>query len=270
MSKVSDYSEQVIFLVPFVILIATFWLPLLIWLLGLGYGEIRITTFTEAPFFSLVIRTLEFSLIVTVSSLIIAYPLSIVWFILNSTARKTMYILLLFPLLMGLLARNYSWIGMLSAIKVTSSFGLSLLGVSALLYTPLAIILVMSYIFSPLVFYGLTYGLSSVREDQVEAARILGASNFQIVVRLLIPSSYKAAIVVASVVFLLSTGYFVTPAMLGGGKYDFIANLILAISNYGKFKEASDVAIRFVILLLPIYIFAMVYVMHRRNQILGR
>jgi spermidine/putrescine transport system permease protein len=170
---------------------------------------------------------------------------------------------------MGLLARNYSWIGLLSG-KSLFSFSFPLLKASSILYTEKAVVGVMVYIFIPFVFYALTYGLLSVKEEHIEAGRILGANIFQIIIYIVLPLSQRAALLAGFFVFISSVGYFVTPFMLGGGKYDFVGNLILAISNYGLFDEASKFAIAFFIILIPFYVLFMYFIIRRKEEILGK
>jgi len=266
----SNLEAKILAAFPFAVLGFAFWLPLFVWLLRSSPSTLSLATLLDAPFWPLVVRTFEFGLFVTLFSLGLAYPMAILWVFLGRRPKYFLYIIFLFPLLIGLLARNYSWIGLLSGTTVISSFGLSLLELQSFLYTAEIVIAVMTYIFTPIAFYILTYGLSSVKEEQIEAARVLGASGVQIIRRVLIPPSRGPALLAICLIFSSSIAYFVTPAMLGGGKYDFVGNLILIVANLGQFEEASDMGVRFIMIALPVYLISMFLVVRKRNLIIGR
>jgi putative spermidine/putrescine transport system permease protein len=65
-----------------------------------------------------------------------------------------------------------------------------------------------------------------VEEDYVKAARILGANPIQAFYRIYFPLSFPGVASGAIIIFILSMGFFITPALVGGKKDMMIGNLI--------------------------------------------
>src|SRR5207248_1726797 len=88
----------------------------------------------------------------------------------------------------------YSWIGMLSSKQPLTSMGWYEVGGNKLIFTSFSVCLVMSCIFVPIAFFILIQGLSSVRRNQIDAARTCGLTDWRIVKFLVIPMTRRAAI----------------------------------------------------------------------------
>jgi ABC-type spermidine/putrescine transport system permease subunit I len=222
------------------------------------------------PFWSLLGRTILFSLFSSFGSIVFAYPLLLLWLVSGALIRKALFSLLVVPLVMGLLARNYSWIGMLSATTAFSSMGGSYLGLTEVLYTPTAVVCVMACVFLPMSFFILLQGVTTIHLDQVEAARTLGLPDWRIVFKIILPLTYRAALLAFGFAFALAVGFFVTPRMVGGGKFDLMGNAILMYVNIGRFDAASSVASLFLVLLTVPLFLILLYALLRRIRVVGR
>lgn len=177
--------------------------------------------------------------------------------------------MMVLPLLMGLLARNYSWIGLLSNPGIIGSSGRVLFG-SGFLYSIGAIIVVMVCIFVPVSFFILIQGARAIRTVQIDAARTLGVPDWKIVFKVLIPLTTRAALLAFCFTFSLAVGFFVTPNMIGGGKYDFIGNAILMYVDLGSFEVASSLGVIFLGIMIIPSIGIALYALKRRKLISGR
>lgn len=201
------------------------------------------------PLFSSVAwRTLWLSALSSLLCLAGALPLALLWRLGGRAERTTMLAAMGIPLIMGFLARNWSWIGLLTSKKRWQSFGTQLVGLDQWLYTHVSVVVVMSFVFVPIAFFILVQRLRSLTQIQIDAARTLGLSDFRIILGLLLPVSIRACVHSGTIVFALATTFFITPQMLGGGRCDFITNLLLSKLNDGDFSTASIIGLTFLIL----------------------
>jgi ABC-type spermidine/putrescine transport system permease subunit I len=247
-----------------------YWGPLLAWLIKHFLTE-PISLPRDFPFWSLVLRTGKFSLIAAAASTIASYPLVLVWRFSGSKVSKVaVNSMMLVPMIMGLLARNYSWIGMLSEQQALSHTEWPLLANIQLLYTPFSVYVVMSCIFVPIAFFVLVQSVAAVSQYHIDAARTLGLPDWKILFRVVLPLTYRGAALAFGLILALSTGYFITPQMIGGGKVDFISNAILISVNQGRFGQASMLAVLFLLVMAIPAALITWFAIRRRLLVSGR
>src|SRR5258706_808151 len=256
---------------PIMVLIVGFWFPIAVWIIKYGsikqpLGLIRSDYFLHALWVTCAIAAAT-----TVASVVLAYPLALIWWLSSQRISSLLAAVIFLPLIVGLLARNYSWIGMLSGRDLTSSMGLVLIRGQDYLYRIHSVIGVMTYIFVPIAFFILIYALSSVSRDELDAARAMGATDYEIVRRLVLPRTFRQAIIGAFLISANALGYFVTPHMLGGGNFDMLGNLIWKnINHLGLFAESSLLSISLLIVLSPFYLLSFILIVRNRQRVLGR
>ena len=251
-----------------VLLLLFYWFPIVWWVGNLLIGR-GVYLPPGLPLWSLIGRTVTLSLMSSVLSVLVAYPGVLLWRLSGSPARRLVLALMVLPLLMGLLSRNYSWIGLLSNRGIIGSVGSTLLG-EDFLYSRTAVVVVMASVFMPISFFILVQGTALIRKIQIDAAKTLGAPDWRIVFSVVLPLTRRAAALAIGFTFALAVGFFVTPRMLGGGKYDFVGNAILMYVDLGLFNAASTVSIIFLAVgLLPAIGIAW-YSMRRRRLVSGR
>jgi len=95
-----------------------------------------------------------------------------------------------------------------------------------LLYTSGAVYLAMVQILLPVQIVTCYGAMTQIDGDLVKAARILGAKPRQAFLRVFLPLSLDGTITAALIVFILSMGFFITPALLGGQHNLILGNLI--------------------------------------------
>jgi len=252
-----------------IIITVLYWVPLIWWLLRYLIAEPSALP-QDLPFLQLVGKTLLVSSVAALASVAGAYPLVLMWRLSGEFIKQLIVFLMVIPMVMGLLARNYSWIGMMSSNDLLPSMGWSMFGGRQLIYTQFSVYVVMSCIFVPIAFFILIQGISAVTKNHVDAARTLGLPDSKIVLFVIMPLTLRAAALAFGLTLAMSVGYFITPRMIGGGKTDFVSNAILKYVNLGDFGLASMLALSFLaVIAIPIAAIAM-YAVRRRLLVTGR
>ena len=105
----------------------------------------------------------------------------------------------------------------------------------SLLYTEGAVITGLVYNYLPFVILSIYASLSRLGPDLAEASRDLGAGPVKTFLRITLPLTLPGVAAGGVFVFVLSIGNFVTPALLGGGRFQMIGNVV-----YDQFLTAND------------------------------
>ena len=166
-------------------------------------------------------------LISTLICLILAYPLGLILRKTGLGQKGFVVFLFILPMWMNFLLRTMAWQTILEKHGVINGI-LSFLGLPSLrlINTPAAIVMGMVYDFLPFMVLPVYNVLMKIDNSVVEAARDLGASNRQILFKILIPLSVPGIVSGITMVFIPSLTTFVIPNMLGGGKVLLIGNII--------------------------------------------
>jgi mannopine transport system permease protein len=185
--------------------------------------------FDQPVYLRVMYRTVRISVLVTIISLLLGYPLAA----LMARSRGLMLNLLLVPVLLPLwtsvLVRTYAWLVLLQKNGVINEL-LSGLGIihepMQLLRTEGAVVLAMSHVLLPFVVLPLYASLRAIPDDYVRAAKMLGANAFATFRHVTLPLSMPGVASGSLMVFLLSLGFFVTPALIGGPQQMMLASLV--------------------------------------------
>jgi putative spermidine/putrescine transport system permease protein len=85
-------------------------------------------------------------------------------------------------------------------------------------------------------------------------AYTLGASSGQFFRRIFFPLTLPALAATFVLVFILSLGFYITPAILGGGKVPLIANMLdILINQFPRWNLAAAISIVLLVLTLALY-----------------
>jgi len=254
---------------PFLVLLVSFWVPILIWGISSGFLEDRSLP-KDVSFGTLTWNTLWLAFSTTFSSVLLAYPVALLGWLGRRKGSVALGGIVFMPLAVGFLARNYSWIGVLSGNDTVSSLGLYYLQAEKLLYTKEAVVLVMAYIFIPFAYFILKNAFDAIRVEEIEAAVVLGATDAEVVLKVLFPRTLRQAAIGIVLIFAIALGYFVTPRMLGGGKVDMVGNLVWNYANLGQFAMASRISFWFLLVFSPFYAVSFLLIVLARRRVLGR
>ena len=177
-------------------------------------------------------KSVKMSLLVSAIIVVLAYPLAY-YLALSGTKRKYVLLLVLIaPFLTSYLLRVLAWKVILGDQGVINTFlfwtGLRSADhpISQLLYSRFAVMLVLGYVWLPFVALPIFVSLESLDQRLLEAASDLGASRLQAFRRVFLPLSLPGIAGGTLLVFILSLGFFITPALMGGPGDVMIAMLI--------------------------------------------
>lgn len=142
------------------------------------------------------------------------------------------------PFWSNYLVRTYAWIVLLNREGLLTGVA-RWLGYDGempkLLYTEGAVVVGLVYNYLPFVILACYAPLSRLNPEIGEASRDLGASGWTTFRRVILPMTVPGIATGFVFVFVLSIGNFVTPALLGGGQFQMIGNLV-----YAQFLTAND------------------------------
>jgi len=215
------------------------------------------TLLAKPVYLEVLLRTMRIAASVTLCSLLLGYPLAY-YLSFHSGARKDLlYQLVIVPLWVSYLVRGYAWKTILGSEGVLNGFlqylHLTHEPVSFLLYSPFAVVLMLTHIYTPFVFLPIYAALEHIPRPLVEASEDLGASSTQTFLRVILPLSLPGLIAGATFAFVLSLGDFLAPLLVGGASGTMIANVVQSLFGAAydwPLGAAISVCILFVVISL--------------------
>lgn len=184
---------------------------------------------TDALYLLVLRDTLLIAAYVTLACLLLGYPLA--YFLASASPRWAAIgmLLLLLPFWTSILVRTYGWMALLGRNGVVnrSLMGLGLTDAPlALLNNQVGVVVGMIHVLLPYMVFPLYAAMRRVDLGLVAAARSLGATGIAAFRHVYLPLTLPGVLAGATLVYSLSIGFFITPALLGGGKVPMMAVLI--------------------------------------------
>lgn len=178
---------------------------------------------------SVIWRTVRLCLIVTVVSVSCAYVITLLWVRGRPVVRLLTELCIMIPFWISVLSRAFGWLAMLSNRGLLNTW-LKDLGLidSAIQMTrnEFAVVVGMSHYLIPFAVFPLATAMRNVDERVLTAADGMGASRLRVFWQLFVPMTASGVMGAFLLVFVFSIGFYVTPALLGGGQSVLIAELI--------------------------------------------
>ena len=257
-------SMPAVLTILIVVFLPIFWLSSLSFFNAAGElsTENYARIFNSALYRRTFVVTFQISIAVTVICVLLGYPLCY-W--LTKMPNKTAAILMVFvlvPFWTSVLVRTYAWLVLLQRNGIINSSLMSL----GIIEEPLQLahnltgsIIGMVHIMLPFLVLPLYATMRNIDGDLVWAAVGLGSSPRGAFWRVFFPMSLPGLFAGIVLVFILSLGFFVTPALLGGGRVQMLAQRIEStITVYSNWGAASALGV--VLLLLAL---VMIWLMNR-------
>lgn len=185
-----------------------------------NYGEIRNRL-------SPILTTIRFSLIGTVLTLLVAYPVAYYLAIKAGRKRVLLLVLIIVPFWTSMLIRTYAWtflLGNQGLPAVLEEAGL--VDNLRLLNTPFAIVLGIVYNYLPLMLLPIYVSLERLDPTQRAASKDLGAGRVATFFNVTLPSSAAGVLAGFILVLIPVMGEYLIPVLLGGGRNYFLGNAL--------------------------------------------
>ena len=188
----------------------------------------------QRVFGRILLRTFEISAIVTLWALLLGYPLAYWLSTLPARQANVLMILVLVPFWTSILVRMAAWIVLLQSEGLVNHALIDLHLIEkplALLFNRTGVIIAMAHILLPFMILPLYSVMKSVPPTYLRAAVSLGSPPLAAFFRVYVPQTYPGIGAGALLVFILSIGYYVTPALLGGADDQMLSYYIAQYTN---------------------------------------
>ena len=198
----------------------------------------------DAVYWAVFQNTIEIAGLVTLTCLVVGYPLA--YFMNGQTApvRRVLLTFILFPLFTSVVVRAFAWMALLGRNGVVNQY-LVWLGLSdaplRLLYTEPAVVVGITYVLLPIMVLTIFSAMRGIDSNLIRAAHSLGAGRAYAFTRIFLPMSLSGVAAGILLVFIMTLGYFITPALMGGPSDVMIAMLIqrqIEVTNDWPFASA--------------------------------
>ena len=204
--------------------------------------------------------TFQVSLLTTLICILIGYPLAYFLAMLPQRLAGIFMLAVLLPFWTSLLVRTYAWLVLLQRKGILNDFAIGL----GLWETPVKLVhnmtgtlIGMAHIMLPFLVLPLYGAMRKIERDMMHAAANLGASPVHAFWKVFFPLSLSGLVAGSLIVFVLCLGFYVTPAVLGGGRVVMVATQITAIlENQFDWGAASALGVVLLVATLLILYFA--------------
>ncbi len=186
--------------------------------------------FTSPLYTKVMLTTVKMACIATVLALMLAYPIAYVLTISGGKLRALVLVFVLIPYWVDIIVRSFSWLILLGDHGLVNKLLIALGIVHApleLLYNPFSVLVAMVQILLPLTTVILFGAMLRIDRTLIAAAKIHGASGWQAFRTVFFPLSLPGVYGAGLLVFVLSLGFYVTPALLGSPRETMIAQTIM-------------------------------------------
>ena len=197
-------------------------------------GAIERVDLEQRVFGRILLRTFEISAIVTLWALLLGYPLAYWLSTLPARQANVLMILVLVPFWTSILVRVAAWIVLLQSEGLVNHALIDLHLIEkplALLFNRTGVIIAMVHILLPFMILPLYSVMKSVPPTYLRAAVSLGSPPLAAFFRVYVPQTDPGIGAGALLVFILSIGYYVTPALLGGADDQMLSYYIAQYTN---------------------------------------
>jgi putative spermidine/putrescine transport system permease protein len=240
---------------------------------GLPLTAAHYRHFFGTPLYARVLwTTLRISLVTTAAAAALAYPVALVIVRTSAAVARAVTMIVIAPLIVSVVVRTYGWevilgngpTGVLNWLLLATGFIHRPL---RLLYTDTAVVIGSLHVFFPLMVLPLASALGKIDPALDDAATTLGAGSWRRFRRITLPLSLPGLAVGGTLVFSLTAGSFVTPAILGGSSAQMLGMLVdQQILTVYDWPFGATVATVLVVIVLAVNIASM-RVLDRRRRL---
>jgi putative spermidine/putrescine transport system permease protein len=255
--------EQIVLLAlaaPALALVAAFLIMPVGWLFWLSLfdaaGNLSLENYvrlvTSRTYYNSFVTTFAVSGLVTALCILLGYPLA---YFLSELPRRTATIMLvavILPYWTSILVRTYAWLILLQRQGLLNE-SLASIGVIdeplSLMHNFTGTVIGMTHIMLPFFVLPVYASMRSIDRLYMTAAASMGATPSRAFLNIFVPLAMPGLLAGAFLVFVLCIGFYVTPAILGGGRIIMVAQQIeRSIALYNNWGAASSLAVALLVL----------------------
>lgn len=222
-------------------------------------GGIKAVPENRAVYIDYLIRTFEISFFVTILCVLIGYPLAFYAAHNDSLAGRLVLAAVLLPFWISVLVRTAAWVVVLQKEGVINGFLISAGLIDApiqLIFNRFGVYVSMVHVLLPFLVLPLYSVMRKIPAIHIRAAESLGARPLPAFLTIYLPQSLPGLSAGCLLVFILSLGYYITPALVGGPRDQMLSALVtefaLEIGNWGM---AGAAAVLLLVSTLVAYVF---------------
>ncbi len=268
-------SLALLLILPALALFVLFFAFPVVRLLSLGFTGGSLAWYAKALTHPLYVQvfllTFRMAAAVTLGCLLLGYPIAYLLATTTRFWRLVGFLFILFPFWTSVLVRTYAWMVLLGRNGVVNKILLATGLIEqplALMYNFTGVLIGMVHVLLPYMILPLYGALRRVDPNLVQAAEGLGAPHWRVFWRIYLPLTLNGIAAGTILVFVLSLGFFITPALLGGGRVVMIAVLIQ--QQVGELLDWNfAAALSGLLLVVTVLIYALVQAAIERRQGIG-
>lgn len=251
--------------------------PLLMLLVTSGYNDDMVTEpglanwrkFLGDPFYwKVTFDTLKLGAMTVLATLVVGYPLAVVYLQASERWRRVMLFIIVMPVLLSVVVRTFAWIVILGHDGVINQTIMAL-GLSPtplrLLQTELGLVLSLTQIEMPMMLLPLVGVMARIDPNLRDASMALGASRWRTLWKVIVPQSVPGLVAGCTLVFASATTAFISQSVIGGNRLVYLPLVIwqqsLVVFNWPLAAVASLVLLASVMLCI-----ALIGVLGRRSM----
>lgn len=216
------------------------------------------TLFQVPVYLKVLANTGRIALVTTMLCVALGYPLAYWLRGLAGRGRLVGLLLLVLPFWISILIRTYAWIVILGNAGVVNRTleAVGLIGAPLpILYNELGVTIGTVNVLLPFFVLPLYASMLRIDERLLQVAASLGAPQRSIFWRVFLPLTAPSVAAGAILVFMLTLGFYITPAVLGGGRVPMIANMLdMLINTLPRWELAAAISTIMLLLVSAFYL----------------
>lgn len=226
--------------------------------LGDPFYQSYVTVAQSEAIRTIMFRTVRLGLIVTASCAALGYPAAYALTRVRPQWRLLALGAIMLPFLSSYLVRTYGWIAILGNSGPLSALGGALGWSSTSLTGTLpGLVVAMTHMLLPLMIMPIYASMSAIDTRQMLACASLGAGPAESFVRVYFPQTLPGLLSGILLVFILSLGFFITPALIGGASETTISQVIyMFINELFDWKRSSSLAVGLLVVVVVLFAIA--------------
>jgi putative spermidine/putrescine transport system permease protein len=221
-------------------------------------GAIQHVAANDAIFVPVLIRTLGMAAAVTLLTLLLGYPVALLLSTLPPSIRNLLMIMVLLPFFTSLLVRTTAWVVLLQSHGVINDALLALGLIQErlqLIFRRTGTLAAMTHIQLPFTLLPIYSVMATIQPGLTRAARSLGATPFTAFRRIYVPLTLPGVGAGCLLTFILSLGYYITPALVGGPNDQMVSSFVAGYMNRElNWGMASALGVELLAVTLVIYL----------------